>query len=277
VVEILATTRKVIFAGGPSKMKDHDLQKLFDLYSAGIFIGISFEMQNGLPSRMHQLSIAQGVANTHPTLTNHGVPDRFELSTAKDPDNYGVPKDGVPDSIILASRTNLPNPLNDDTDKSDNIDPFHCNIIPSSSDEDGSASIKYLKRHPDPSLRSWDCVSFYNTETTLNIACIMAENFYRGNKKMHIQKQRSKIYKLGIFRQHNLAHLKYLQSMKNLTFDYSTDEQSKDFGNESSFSEDDEDMLMVKLLDYKLRARKTSEIRSLAQKNENKKTCMAIL
>jgi hypothetical protein len=36
-------------------------------------------------------------------------------------------------------------------------------------------------------------------------------------------------------------------------------------------------MLMVKSLDYKLRARKASEIRSLAQKNENKKASMAIL
>jgi hypothetical protein len=36
-------------------------------------------------------------------------------------------------------------------------------------------------------------------------------------------------------------------------------------------------MLMVKSLDYKLRARKVSEIRSLAHKNENEKACMAIL
>jgi hypothetical protein len=77
----------------------------------------------------------------------------------------------------------------------------------SSSDEDESASIKYLKRNPDRSLRSWDGVSFYNTEMTLNNACIRAENFYRGNKKMHIHKQRSKIYKLVKFKQHNLAHL----------------------------------------------------------------------
>jgi hypothetical protein len=34
---------------------------------------------------------------------------------------------------------------------------------------------------------------------------------------------------------------------------------------------------MVKSLDCKLRARKASEIRSLAQKNENKKARMAIL
>jgi hypothetical protein len=46
--------------------------------------------------------------------------------------------------------------------------------------------------------------------------------------------------------------------MKNPTFYYSTDQESKDFGNESSFSEDDEEMLMMKSLDYKLRARKAS-------------------
>jgi hypothetical protein len=113
------------------------------------------------------MSITQGVDNIHPTLTNHGVLDSFEFSTAKDPNNYGVLEDGVPDSIVLASGTNLPNPPNDDTEKSDNSDYFHCVIMPSSSDEDKSASIKYLKIHPDPSLRSWDGVSFYNTERTL--------------------------------------------------------------------------------------------------------------
>jgi hypothetical protein len=134
-----------------------------------------------------------------------------------------------------------------------------------SSDEDESASIKYLMRHPDPSIRSWDSVSFYNTERTLNNACIGADNFYRGNKKTQVHKQSSNIYKLGILKQHNLAHLKYLQSKKNPMFDYSTDEETKLFENESSFSEDDEDMLMVKSLEYKLRARKAPEIRSLAQ------------
>jgi hypothetical protein len=59
-------------------------------------------------------------------------------------------------------------------------------------------------------------------------------------------------------------------------FDYSTDEESRDFRNEFSFSDDDEHMLMVKSLDYKLRARKTSESRSLAQKDENKKVRIAI-
>jgi hypothetical protein len=127
---------KQFLQGEPSKIKDHDLQKIFDLYSAGIFSSISFEMQNALPSRMHQLPITQGVSNSHPTLTNHGVPYSFQLSTAKDPNNYGVVKDGVADSILLASGMNSPN---DDTDKSDNSDPFHCDNMPSSSDEDKSA------------------------------------------------------------------------------------------------------------------------------------------
>jgi hypothetical protein len=150
------------------------------------------------------------------------------------------------------------NPQNDDTDRRDNSDRLNCNIMPFSSDKDESASNKYLKRHPDPSLRSWDGAYFYNTERTLNNACIRADNYYRGNKKMHIHKHRSKLYKLGLFKQNNLADLKYLQSKKNPMFDYSTDEESRDFRKEFSFSDDDEDMLMVKSLDYKLRARKAS-------------------
>jgi hypothetical protein len=230
------------------------LQKIFDSYSAGIFSGISFEMQNCLPSTMHHLSITQGVSNSHITLTNHGVPNSFQLPTAKDPNTYGVVEDGVPDSILLASGMNSPN---DDMDKSDNIIfplRYHALFI-----WWGRISIDQIfEKNSDPSLRSWDGIYFYNTERTLNNACIRAENFYRGNKKMHIHKQRSKIYKLVKFKQYNLAHLKYLQSMKNPTFDYSTDKESKDLGNESSFSEDDEDMLMVKSLDYKLGARKAS-------------------
>jgi hypothetical protein len=179
--------------GEPSKIKDHDLQKIFDLYYAGIFSGISFEMQNGLPSRMHQLSITKGVYNIHPLLTNHGVPDSSQLSTANDLKHYGLPEDGLPDIYSLVSGMNPPN---EDTDKSDNSDRFNFNIMPSSSDEDESASIKYLENNLDLSLRSWDGASFYNTERTLNNACIRAENFYRGNKKMHIHKQRSKLYKL---------------------------------------------------------------------------------
>jgi hypothetical protein len=60
-------------------------------------------------------------------------------------------------------------------------------------------------------------------------------------------------------------------------FDYSTVAESRDFRTEFLFSDDDEDMLMVKSLDYKLRARKASEIRLLAQKKENKKARIAIL
>jgi hypothetical protein len=73
---------------------------------------------------------------------------------------------------------------------------------------------------------------------------------------MHIHKKSSKLYKLGLFKQHNLAHLKYLQSKKNPMFDYSTDEESRDFGKEFSLSDDDQDTSMVKSLDYKLQARK---------------------
>jgi hypothetical protein len=64
------------------------------------------------------------------------------------------------------------------------------------------------------------------------------------------------LYKLGLFKQHNLAHLKHLQSKKNPMFDYSTDEESRDFRNDFSLSDDDQDNSMVISLDYKLRARK---------------------
>jgi hypothetical protein len=241
--------------GEPSKIKDHDLQKLFDLYSAGIFSGISFEMQNGLPSRMHQLLIAQGVSNTQPVLTNHGVPDSFKPSTTKDPKHYGLPKDGLSNRYPLVLGMN---PSHDNTDTSENSGPFNCDIQPSSSDEDESASIKYLKKRPHLSLGSWDGALFYDTEKTLNNACIRAEKYYRGNKKMHIHKQRSKLYKLGLFKQHNVAHLKYLQSKKNPMFDFSTDEEARDFHNDFVLYDDDQDTSMINSLDYKHRARKAS-------------------
>jgi hypothetical protein len=60
------------------------------------------------------------------------------------------------------------NSANEDMDKSDNSDTFHCEIMPSSSDEDESAAIKYLKQNPDTSLRYWDSVRFYNSERALN-------------------------------------------------------------------------------------------------------------
>jgi hypothetical protein len=66
---IIGDNRETFSAGEGSKIKDQDWQKIFDLYYAGIFSGISFEMQNGLPSRMYELSITQG------------VPDSFQLST----------------------------------------------------------------------------------------------------------------------------------------------------------------------------------------------------
>jgi hypothetical protein len=88
-------------------------------------------------------------------------------------------------------------------------------------------------------------VSLYKTERALNTSCIRVDNFYSGNNEMHIHKHRSKIYKLGIFKHFNLAHLKYLESMKNPTFECSTDEESKDLEKASSVSENDEDMVML--------------------------------
>jgi hypothetical protein len=78
------------FAGGgqqkTSKIKDQDWKKIFDLYSAGIFSCISFEMQNGLPSIMHELSITQeGAPDTFQMSTTQGLPDSFQVATAKDP------------------------------------------------------------------------------------------------------------------------------------------------------------------------------------------------
>jgi hypothetical protein len=67
-----------------------------------------------------------------------------------------------------------------------------------------------------------------------------------------------------------MANLKYLQSMKNPILDYSTDEESKYFGNKSYFSKDDEDMSMVKSSDYKLQTRNASAIMSQSLKTENK-------
>jgi hypothetical protein len=162
-------------------------------------------------------------------------------------------------------------------DKSDNSDQFHCDIMPSSSDEDESASIKYLKKIPDPLLRYWYGVAFYKTEMALNNACIRPENFYIRNKRMHVHKQRSKIYKLGIFKHFNLAHPNYLHSMETPRYDYSTDEESNHLGNQSSFFENDEDMLMAKSLDYKLRARKASAIMYEVLKIEKKKAHNVIM
>jgi hypothetical protein len=67
----------------------------------------------------------------------------------------------------------------EDFDNSDNNKPFKCDTMHSSSDEDETASIQYLKRNLDPSLRYWEGVAFYKTERSLNNACIWAENFHR--------------------------------------------------------------------------------------------------
>jgi hypothetical protein len=131
---------KQFLQGEASKIKDQNWQKIYDLYSAEIFSDNSFEMQNGLPSRMHELSITQGVSDSFQISTTQGLPYSFQLATDNDPNNYEVKEDAVPYSIQLASGKKS---SNEDMDKSDN----------SSYDEDESASITYLKKNPDPSPR----------------------------------------------------------------------------------------------------------------------------
>jgi hypothetical protein len=60
---------KHFLQGAGSKIKDQDWQKILDLYYAGIFSGISF---NGLPSRMYELPINQGVYLTASNCTLQG-------------------------------------------------------------------------------------------------------------------------------------------------------------------------------------------------------------
>jgi hypothetical protein len=81
---------KFFLLGESNKIKDQDWHTLFVLYSAGIFSGISFQIQNGLPSIMCKLS------------TIKGLPDSFHFATAKDPINYEA-TDGVPESIQVAT------------------------------------------------------------------------------------------------------------------------------------------------------------------------------
>jgi hypothetical protein len=139
---------------GDSKIKGQNWQNIFDLYSAGIFSGISFEMQNGLPSQMYMLAITQGVPVSFQLSITQGVPGSFQVETAKDPSNYEANDDVVPDSIQFATAKDS---SNEDTKDSDNNDPSQKYIMPPSSDEDEdedvTASNKYLKRNPDPSLR----------------------------------------------------------------------------------------------------------------------------
>jgi hypothetical protein len=77
-------------------------------------------------------------------------------------------------------------------------------------------------------LRYWEGTTFHKAEKALNNALIGAKNYYRGHKKMHIHVQWSKKYKLAIFKQFNLARLKYLQSKNSAKFECSTAEESMD-------------------------------------------------
>jgi hypothetical protein len=115
--------------GGGSKIKEQDLQKKCDLYYAAIFSGIPFKRQNGLPSRMYELSITQGLSES------------FQVATAKEPINHEVNDSVVPDSIQLTTSKDSSNSSNEDIGNSNNSDPFQCDIMPSSYDEDETASI----------------------------------------------------------------------------------------------------------------------------------------
>jgi hypothetical protein len=61
------------------------------------------------------------------------------------PCNYEV-NGGVPDSIQVETTKESPN------EEVENSDPYQCDIMPSSSDEDKTVSITYLKKNTDPSL-----------------------------------------------------------------------------------------------------------------------------
>jgi hypothetical protein len=109
------------------------------------------------------LSITQGLPDSFQVATakypiNYEVnddvaPDSFQVATAKDPHNYEVDDDVASDSIQLATTRYSSNFSNEDIGNSDNSDPFQCDIMLSSSDDDETESIKYLKRNTDPSLR----------------------------------------------------------------------------------------------------------------------------
>jgi hypothetical protein len=106
--------------------------------------------------------------------TTQDVPDSFQVATAKDPCNCEE-NDGLPDSIQMAIAKES---ANEEDDNSNISDPFKCDIIPDvSSAEDETASMMYLKRNQEPSLRFWEGAAFYKTEMLLNNSCIQAENF----------------------------------------------------------------------------------------------------
>jgi hypothetical protein len=49
---------------------------------------------------MCELSITQGVPDSFQLSTDQGVPDSLQVANAKDPNNYEVNEDVVPDSIL---------------------------------------------------------------------------------------------------------------------------------------------------------------------------------
>jgi hypothetical protein len=126
---------KQFMLGESRKIKDQDWHKFFVLYSAGIFSGISFEIQNGLPSRMYELSIIQG------------VPNSFQVATAKYPCNYQV-NGSVQVSIQVSTATECPNEELLEGASINNSYPYQSNITPSSYEPE---YMTYLKINPDPS------------------------------------------------------------------------------------------------------------------------------
>jgi hypothetical protein len=168
---------KQVMLGESSKIKDQDWQKLFVLYSAVIFSVISLEMQNGLPPRMYELSTIQGVLTCQLPSCN------CKLQTAKYPCKYEV--NGAVSGII--HMTTAKESSNEEVDNIDNSgDPYQCDIMTLSSDEDETESITNLKRNPYSSLNYWEGIAFHKSEKALTNALIWAHNYYRGHKRMHI-------------------------------------------------------------------------------------------
>jgi hypothetical protein len=79
-----------------------------------LFETISFQMQNGLPSRMYELS------------TTQGVHDSLQVTTEKYPCNYEI-NDGATDIIQVATSKDS---SSEEVDNIDNSDPFKCDLMP---------------------------------------------------------------------------------------------------------------------------------------------------
>jgi hypothetical protein len=115
------------------------------------------------------------------------VPDSFQVATAKDPCNYGA-NGGVPDSSIqVATAKESPNT------EGDNSGPYQCDIMPSSPNEDETASIVYLKKNPDPSLTYWDGVTFHKSENALNDSLL----YMASGKALSLKASRKHFYTVG--------------------------------------------------------------------------------